>query len=280
MPEGPEVATLAEELNFYLTDRIISRIDIVGGPMSRHGIPSAVQEFSQNLPQKIIEVEYTGKLIIFKCENFWLFSTLGMSGRWSFRNQKHAHIQIHLEHVSKEPLYPDTIYFVDQRCFGTFDATDDETKYLKRRNSIKPGFLGKYLITKEIWNQGIQKNLNKNICKSLMDQHAIIGGIGNYLLSEILHRAKVSPWITWKDISSEKKDSLFKASQELIESSYNHRGASIRNYQSLSEEKGDSSFYFRVYSQEKDEEEFPVVGLKGPHGRTIWISTKFKWSQI
>ena len=279
MPEGPEVANLAEELNFYLTDRTVIGIDILGGPMSRHGIPEGVERLKKSLPLTVREVEYRGKLIIFKIDGWWAFSTLGMSGGWYLHHRKHSHIRLRLQPEGEGPLYPDEIYFSDPRCFGTFDATDRESVYLERRDRIRPGFLGKYRLSLEEWKKNVNKHRKKNICKSLMDQTLIIGGIGNYLLSEILHRAGVSPWIKWSDLSNEKIESLYEVSEKTITHSYDTRGASIENYRSMTGEEGESTFYFMVYGQEEDEEGNEVVSVTGPHGRTLWISSKYPWTK-
>lgn len=281
MPEGPEVANLADELNFYLSGRILENIDIVSGKMIRHGIPEGVEHLCQNLPMLIEEVEYRGKLIIIHLKKddrkFWIFSTLGMTGGWYLKKRKHAHVHFMLKHVENHSIYPDKVYFVDSRCFGTFEATDNTKEYQRRLERIQPGFLGKYQLTEEQWMKNISKHSGKNICRTLMDQGQIIGGIGNYLLSEILHRAGISPWITWKEVSENDRKNIYRVAKKTILQSYLCRGATIENYESITGEKGESTFYFQVYGRSKDEQKHKVVSQKGPHGRTIWISTKYSW---
>ena len=123
MPEGPEVACLAEELNKNLKNKVLNDFEFIGGRYVKHSLPEYFEEFKECLPLKILKVEYKGKLIIFHFEGGWyMFNTLGMSGCWTYDKLKHSHIRLQYE--------KEEIFFTDVRRFGTVIFTNDE-KYCK-----------------------------------------------------------------------------------------------------------------------------------------------------
>lgn len=282
MPEGPEVATMAEQLRFYLESRVISAISFHSGKFVRHGLKQELQTALEYLPLKVEKVSYKGKLIIIRTlsedgKQVYFFSTLGMSGRWSHTKDKHAHIELVLEPKKPYNLNPENLYYVDPRCFGNFDACIEEKEWKKRIGSLKDGFLGEHLISREEFLANIEKNKSKNIAKSLMDQGCICSGVGNYLLSEICHKACINPFNTWSDYDKKVWNKTFDVCKKLIIQSYMANGASVESFYDMDGEKGDAHFEFCVYAQEEDEEGYEVVPVDGPHGRTVWISSRHEW---
>ena len=79
MPEGPEVACLAEELNKNLKNKVLNDFEFIGGRYVKHSLPEYFEEFKDCLPLKISKVEYKGKLIIFHFENGNLIKTFAFS---------------------------------------------------------------------------------------------------------------------------------------------------------------------------------------------------------
>lgn len=283
MPEGPEVAFIANQLNKELKGKSITSFDILGGRYSRHAEPDGLKDFRKNLPMNINEVEFKGKLIIFHFEDeegnkWWMFNTLGMSGGWSVNQTKHSHLRLgYREEDLDEDEKDERIYFTDQRCFGTVKFINDEKEYNKKMKSIPGGFLGKYLITFDEFKKNVEKKKDKNIAKCLMDQKSICSGVGNYLLSEICFSAAVNPWKDFDSLDDDDVKFLYDIIKEIIEYSYKAGGASIKNYSDLNDNDGEFVYDFQVYMQEEDPNGYPVIKKEGPHGRTIHVSTIYDW---
>lgn len=282
MPEGPEVATMAEQLRFFLESRVITAISFHSGKFVKHGLKNDLQNALEYLPLTVKKVSYKGKLIIISTfsetgKEVYFFSTLGMSGRWSHTQDKHAHIELVLEPKKPYLLNPENLYYVDPRCFGNFDAYLQERDWNKRIDSLKDGFLGEYIISKYEFLSNIEKNKKKNIAKSLMDQCCICSGVGNYLLSEICHKAEINPFSKWEDYDKYKYKLVYKTCKELINKSYLANGASVESFYDMDGEKGSAHFEFQVYGQEWDENGYQVIPVSGPHGRTVWLSSKHNW---
>jgi DNA-formamidopyrimidine glycosylase len=277
MPEGPEVAFIAEQLNKELKNGFLNDWSFIGGRYEKHGPPELYDQFIKGIPYLIEEVEYKGKLIIFHLMNndgdkWWIFNTLGMSGGWNVEEEKHSAIKVDFVDCGIK-----TIYFNDQRRFGTIKFCNYEKEYQKKIKSIANGFLGKYIITFDEFKINISKNLNKNITKTLMDQKSICSGIGNYLISEICFITGINPFKNFSDLSHKEIKLLYETIYETINLSYKAGGASIRNYSDLKGNDGAYTYNFKVYNQKKDPDGNDIYKKEGPHKRSLWISNKYDW---
>lgn len=282
MPEGPEVALLAEELHFFLLNRKLTRIVLQSGRYMRNGWDPTMEQLLNSLPCIITKVTYKGKLIIIELldknrQKIWLFNTLGMSGHWSFEEYRHSHIRFELEHIKENILYPDTVFFTDQRCFGTFNAAYNEKDADKRMRDIKPGFLGEYKISLKEFTQNFKKAGNIPLAKALIDQKRICSGVGNYLLSEIIYRSELDPFLPCRIVKDKDIPKLYEITRDLIVQSYELGGATIENYGTLSGETGEATSYFKAYGRLTDDDGYDIIQVTGPHGRTLWLSNRFKY---
>src|SRR5271170_3153110 len=120
MPEGPEIASITDQLVPLLINRTLKSLIVLGGRFFRKENKS-ITAFSKSLPQKIIKVWYKGKKILMefvdkKGKSSWMINALGMSGTWSLKKEKHSHIQFTLEENKEEKV--NDLWFNDVRCFG------------------------------------------------------------------------------------------------------------------------------------------------------------------
>ena len=198
MPEGPEVKKLSQYLNKFLKKNKILNLKILKGRYGKK-LPSGYENFMKNLPYNIKSVLSKGKFIYFTLnKSCYIFNTLGMSGFWTTEKLKHSNLMFETE---KGPLY-----FNDQRNFGTIKFIFSEDELNNKLSIIGPDMLD-LNVKLDIFlkRMNLKKNRNKPIAIVLMDQ-SVISGIGNYLRSEILYLAKISPYR--KINSSDDKDKL------------------------------------------------------------------------
>jgi formamidopyrimidine-DNA glycosylase len=165
-----------------------------------------------------------------------------------------------------------SLYFNDTRCFGTLSLYFSESEIKEHLNTIgKPWLSGcpgklSIKITKEEFTSNIPPN--KNICKFLMDQK-IFSGIGNYLLSEILYDAKISPWVNTNECNT---NQMWKSICKIITNSYKLDGVSLRDYHGVDGEPGEYQNCLCVYNRKFDNFGNHIRKEKGPHGRNIyWV---------
>lgn len=267
MPELPEVARTALSLNNKIEGSILNEVVIHSGRYMRHGDPIGLDRFREDMPAKVESVRFHGKLIMFYLigksgKPWWIWNTLGMSGGWRHDKTKHGHVELKTTKGS--------VFFTDARNFGTMKFIDNEKETIKKINSIGPDHLSQD-IPDELFKERLLKYPESTMPEVLMNQ-ALIGGIGNYIKAEILYRARISPHRKVKTLSDQEFSALNSATAEVVRSSFENRGATIRTYQGMDGESGDFPFFFQVYGRNICENGFPVVREVTKEGRmTHWV---------
>lgn len=250
MPEGPEVRITTDFLTQFV-GKGMTGYSILSGRYNKKGhIPG---DNITTLPARVSAADCKGKFIYitFAEDNneYYLFSTLGMTGMWSNKRHKHARFVIFFDDGSE-------LYYNDIRNFGTLKFVSDKKVLDKKLKSLGPDVL-----TADIDWQGFRnrftKKQNKTIAECLMNQ-SVISGVGNYLKAEILWNAKMSPNRLVKDITNDEWHDLFYNTFVQSLRSYRLGGATIESYRQPNGEEGLYSRRFAVYNQKTD-----------PSGRTV-----------
>jgi DNA-formamidopyrimidine glycosylase len=254
MPEGPEVTIVAEGLLRKLKNKEIYSINILSGSRYNKKAPDGYQDFSKSLPTRVTDIRNKGKFLYWTFENGQImFNTLGMSGIWTSSYQKHASVKItfvdsvigNIGKISK------TIYFVDQRHFGTIKFVSSKKELTDKLNTIGPDLLNDKTMTFNKFKSALKKRPKWNITKALMNQK-VISGIGNYLKSESLYHSKISPHLNIEDLNDDRLYKLYQSCRLKIVSSYNQGGVSMRHFKDVDDKKGQYEFSFKVYGRKKD----------------------------
>lgn len=228
--------------------------------------------FEDNRFYTIVSVFSHGKFVVFKIlknitgyqENFLFVAVhLGMTGSLLLKKEedaapKHSVAKLNIvdlsyfessSYNSKESF---TIYFVDPRKFGKIRVFE---KYQDLRTFYAPDILDieSTEFVKE-FKKYAEKNPNKNIKDALLDQHGIVCGLGNYLVSEILHQVNIHPISKMKYISREMKDSeiaiICDIAKMTIARMIKVKGVSMKDFFLPNGEKGSGVNLLLVYGQE------------------------------
>lgn len=228
----------------------------------------------KDLPLVVEHVDVKGKFMWWTLtgggKKWYMWSTYGMSGQWSRSAGKHAGFIVEYN-GSGVPITRDTrhLFFNDQRRFGTIKFVSDEREHEAKLASLGPDILDDPPMDPEIFAKRILKKPHRTICESLMDQ-SCISGCGNYLKSEALYRAEISPH---RVVSSLSETDIIRLQFELLSSaweSYVDQGASIRTYKTVTDEKGSAQFYFRIYNNRLCPRGHHTVREETLDGRTSW----------
>lgn len=263
MPEGPEVANTAKQLNEFSDSKIISL------KITKDFKHQYLEVLFEVLPVKIISVSSYGKKILFHLrtcpenpekiieEDILMVSSLMMTGYWSREEGTHCRLILELEHGIK-------IFYNDVRNFGNIEifCYGDKEDYLQ---NFGPDLL-KSALSKEVWLKIFRSHNNKVICKMLLEG-SIIAGIGNYLRAEILYHARINPLCKISHISDEELETLRICSHRIILESYLKGGLTISDYQNLNGSIG--KFECCVYNRDKDPEGRKITKEK-INGRSIY----------
>jgi formamidopyrimidine-DNA glycosylase len=266
MPEGPECKLLADNLNKKLAGSKLTDIQIYGGRYSKHGPPKNMNKLLKELPLTISKIQAKGKFIWYEFENsnLTLWNTLGMTGWYQNKEDKHNNIGLFYEKNKMKKV----IYFNDFRNFGTFIIDTKEALEKKLKS-----FIIDILDTKdntELFIKLIRKS-RKSICESLLNQK-IVAGSGNYLRADALYLARINPFFLQKEITDDNLKELFNCLRQLAWYHYDEdKGKKLKIIDNKINFKLIKDRIFFVYSQKTDVAGLPVL-KKEINGRTIHYS--------
>jgi len=262
MPEGPEVATFADDLNQLLKGKRVREYEY--DPDFKH-----LKNIDQIKGTLVVQRVFShGKKIIFSFENgSYLLSFLGLEGRWYLAEDEN---NLHSSTLFKLFFKGMCICYRDTRHFGYIEYIKD---YDKLSLKLDSGLDILNVDTNdEDWNEVYEEAINRHrqelkICEFLMDQRYILG-IGNYLRAEILYHAKIDPFKGIKSLTFEEKERIRLYSSQEIKKAYKLRGASLRTYKDF---YGNSGKYEPViYGNKISPDERVIERGKDKSSRTIW----------
>ena len=243
MPEGPEVKRITEKLRSAVVDKNLESIEIISGRYLKHGPPDNFNNFAKSLPVKISDVACKGKFIYALFDNgYSMWNTLGMAGSWSPVPTKHSRVKLNFKEGSA--------YFNDIRNFGTLKFVTGRKRLVEKLDSLGPDMLAENIPNSK-FSSLIMRKSNKTIAEVIMDQ-SIVSGVGNYLKSESLYLARISPHRVVETLSPEEISNLNAAIQCTIRSSYASGGATIHTFLDFDGKQGEYSRRFAVYNQKAD----------------------------
>lgn len=242
-------------------------------------LPEGFEELNSllmNTPVKVEEIGTRGKFMWWRLqapqapndqETLFMHCSYGMSGAWQTKATKHTAFMIHYD-THKLSQTAGFLYFNDARHFGTIKFLRGNTMHLKKLESLGPCILGGQL-TPEIFAEKMLRKPALPICEAMMNQSGV-SGIGNYIKSEALLRAGISPWRNVIDITSEEYVKLCQSVLDVATESYSSQGASIKTYRNVDDSKGTTQFSFKIYSKKVCPIGHPVINETTTDGRTSW----------
>lgn len=255
MPEGPEVTRVATQLNSVVKNSLLDSVTLLSGRYLKKA-PDNFFEFESVLHKGALlikSVNNKGKFIWWELEHDWfIFSTLGMSGRYSLEESKHSRLLFDITKIYHKYTEFLPVYYEDIRNFGTIKIVNDRNILNKKLDSIGPDMLNNPCTASEFLKIARKYN-NKSIVKFLMEQK-YISGVGNIYKSESLFLAKLSPFNFVKDLTDEELITLYNCILKVLAEAYKTGGSTVQTYKDLYGEEGTYSKKSRllVYNQKID----------------------------
>jgi formamidopyrimidine-DNA glycosylase len=248
MPEGPEVKLITKYLSNRLTNKYIYQMNILDGRYQHHGPPKNFNKFIKLLPLKVLSVNSYGKFIWMEFENcdLTLWNTLGMTGWWQTKVESNNNISL----IYGKNKQVKTIYFNDQRNFGTF-IFDSKLKLKQKLDKFGPDILSIGANFTQTFVKLVQKK-KLPICEILLDQK-VAAGCGNYLRAEALYLAELNPYKIGKEIPEDKLKELFNILNQLAWYYYDKtQGEQLKIINHKYRFADEFSRVFLIYSQSID----------------------------
>ena len=285
MPEGPEVATIANDLHKFFCDEksIVKKMNIISGKYTKPENSEDLETLSCNFPLRIMSVICFGKFIKFEFKNkyndrFFIGSTLGMTGKWKVSETplpflKHDRIQFEISKNGRKVhlVYNDIRQFGNITVYFNYENINIKISKLGLPWLIKDDVSYKIGISYDSFYAVIKNCPRMNVCRFLMDQTKT-AGVGNYLLSEIVFDCELNYKHCINELSNFDIKNLYDSCCKLIKDSFEDRGVSIKDYESILGQKGKFQEKLKVYGKENSVIDTNVIKrIKGPHGRSLFI---------
>lgn len=241
MPEGPEVKYHAQYYSRRFKDAKLKDIKIISGRYKRKK-PEGLTGFMKELPTKILSIKSKGKFIYFEFDNgYYLWNTLGLTGDWLLEEDKYLRLEFITDNES--------LYFSDMRNFGTLKFSDSEEELEKKLASLGPDILDKDT-TYEVFKGRVDKQKDSKVLAPLLLNQKFLSGIGNYIRSEALWYARLSPHRTMGSLSESDLKRLYKAIMVVGWTNFSiKKGMKIDVVKEELEKK--SSDYNKMYSEDR-----------------------------
>ena len=265
MPEGPEVKIITEQLAKEIQGKYLRGIWSIDGRY-QHSDPEGSDLI--DIPCKILEINCKGKFIYWKFDNDWsMWNTLGMTGEWSIGSRSHPAMKLWIseDNSSKDGF---DVFFNDIRHFGTMKFVKGQQELIKKLNSIGYDMLSGPPDDKTFASI-IMKQDKKSIAEVLMNQK-YFSGVGNYIKSEALYRAGISPWRYCAALTFDDLGKLRQSIIDVMTESYAARGATLATYKTVSGDEGSFASQLKVYGKKFDPKGNPVTSEETLDKRTSW----------
>jgi formamidopyrimidine-DNA glycosylase len=290
MPEVCEVCLTAQYLSLIIGDNI-TKLEVTSGRYTKTPIKGLT---NVKYPLKVVDIDTKGKFLWMTLQHnddtYYLMNTFGLTGMWSFDELEHTHFVMTVKSNTK--TYH--VYFSDMRNFGTIEITTDKSKLEKKLTKLGDDLLKTKYSASDIQIRLDKLNQKKKIVEVMMSQEANKGigsGLGNYLVPEILYRAKISPLRTVSSLTKHDVERLTDTMKTVLRLCYiSNKTEYIEHLKSFldkhskkvsvgkfpdyhkSQKVGHEKFEFKVYGRKIDNLGNEVIGDKIITGRTTyWV---------
>lgn len=241
MPELPEVETVARQLEPVLCHRLVHRVEIVD-PKLHH---PRVQEAHG---RRFGRVFRQGKQVLMELVGggggrgpLWLAVHLRMSGRLLWAEKEPVTGPRHLR--ARFFLDQGALLFVDPRRFGQFTWLDDPGQAAPPGTEpLAPEFTAAKLAD---LLAGSRQSL-----KTWLLRQDRITGLGNIYASEVLYRARLSPFRAAGSLRPAEVHGLHRAIRQILGKAIRCCGTTFSDFQGAHGLTGSFQRYLRVYERE------------------------------
>ncbi len=267
MPELPEVETVRKVLEKWVIDKTITDVEFF-----YNGVLDGINKtsFINNIKnQKIKAVDRKGKFLLFKLSDYILISHLRMEGKYYLVKEnvtdpkinKHKIISFTLDDGNK-------LIYHDVRKFGKMKLI----KYEEESTDKSLSKLGEepFSINEEELYKKIKSSKRK--IKTLLLDQAIIAGLGNIYVDEVLFFSNIHPNREGESISKKENKKIIEHSIKVLNRAIELGGSSVYSYHFAGSVSGKFQNELQVYGR-KDLECFKCgskiaktkIGGRGTH---------------
>jgi len=241
MPELPEVETTKNGLHKLLTNKNITKVEILN-PYLRWAVDQSITSKLNN--QTIRSFSRRGKYILFNLDKGHLMIHLGMSGKINVVNineplNKHDHFLLYFKNK--------VMRFNDPRRFGSIFYLKDLNHKLLNNLGVEPledSFYKNYLFENS-------RNKTQNVKAFIMDSKIVVG-VGNIYACESLFKAGINPKTKAHKISKQRYINLTNNIKSVLIKAIKAGGTTLQDFAKVDGKPGYFSQELSVYGRENE----------------------------
>jgi len=241
MPELPEVETTKSGLESLLSNKTISKVEILN-PNLRWNVDQSIMSKLDN--QTIRSFSRRGKYILFNLDKGHLMIHLGMSGKINVLDineplKKHDHFLLHFNNQ--------IMRFNDPRRFGSIFYLESLDHKLLNSLGVEPleeSFHENYLFENS-------RNKSQNVKAFIMDSKIVVG-VGNIYACESLYKAGINPKIKANKVSKQRYTNLTNKIKEVLRKAIKAGGTTLQDFAKVDGNPGYFSQELSVYGRENE----------------------------
>ena len=241
MPELPEVETTKNGLKKLLTNKSITKVEILN-PNLRWTVDQSIK--SSLCDQTIRSFSRRGKYILFNLGKGHLMIHLGMSGKINVVDineplRKHDHFLLYFNDR--------VMRFNDPRKFGSIFYLESHNHKLLNSLGVEPledSFHENYLFVNS-------RKKSQNVKTFIMDSKIVVG-VGNIYACESLHKAGINPKTKANKISKQRYINLTNNIKEVLRKAIKAGGTTLQDFTKVDGKPGYFSQELSVYGRENE----------------------------
>jgi len=241
MPELPEVETTKNGLERLLTNKKITKVEILNSNL-RWIVDQSIKSKIKN--QTIKSFSRRGKYILFNLEEGYLMIHLGMSGKINVVDineplKKHDHFLLFFENI--------VMRFNDSRRFGSIFYLDSLSHKLIDHLGVEPledSFHKNYLFKNS-------RNKTQNVKAFIMDSKVVVG-VGNIYACESLFITGINPKTKANKISKQRYIDLTENIKKVLTRAIKAGGTTLQDFAKVDGKPGYFSQELSVYGRENE----------------------------
>ncbi|UOQ44749.1 endonuclease VIII [Halobacillus salinarum] len=214
MPEGPEIRKAADQMEEAL---------LKGPALEVFFAFEALKGYEKQLQGLSVEkVETKGKAMLIRFENsFTIYTHNQLYGKWYVRNaynypSTNRQLRLAIHNEKKSAL----LYSASEIEVLRNEEVEDHP-FIKKAG---PDPLNDAITVEELKERFLSKRFRLRKWTSLLLDQSFIAGIGNYLRSELLFKARIHPDLRPADCTNEQLHQAAEACIQLPWQSYRHQG--------------------------------------------------------
>jgi len=241
MPELPEVETTKNGLESILSNKTISKVEILN-PNLRWSVEQSI--ISKLVNQTIRSFSRRGKYILFNLDKGHLMIHLGMSGKINVVDtsepvKKHDHFLLHFDRK--------IMHFNDPRRFGSIFFLTNLNHKLLNNLGVEPledSFHENFLFESS-------RNKTQSVKAFIMDSKIVVG-VGNIYACESLYMAGINPKTKANKISKQRYIDLTNNIKEVLRKAIKAGGTTLQDFAKVDGKPGYFSQELSVYGRENE----------------------------